>query len=483
MTVSTKSLKKGKYGKFISYIEECSRFLRESIENGCSFRIVTHHDADGISSGSIIFKALIREGVQCSIRCVKQLEKDFLNDLEKDKHDVLIFTDLGSGAVDDLEKIKDKGKEIVILDHHLPKKSSNKIFFANPHLYGIDGAREISASGIAYLTARFLSEKNIDLVTLAIAGAIGDMQDRNDLNGVNRIILKEGVEHGFIKAEKDIKLYGRETRPLFKALEYTTDPFFPGLSGNEEACIEFLNMLDIPLKRDDKWLTLADLSMEEKKRLATALMLRLIEHGYPTKVAESIVGEVYTFVKEEKGSPLRDSKEFATLLNACGKNSYYSVGIAVCLGDRDRYYKKALKILAEHRAYINNCYRWILENKEKIVSLKSIYFLNAGSEIKEEIIGTVASMVLNTVLRDKPIVAVAESKDNKVKVSARGTRELVEKGLHLGKAMIAASEAVGGEGGGHDIAAGALIEKGVLGKFISHVDEIIWRQLNAGNKL
>ncbi len=467
-----------KYNKFIMHIKECAEFLKEKIEDDHSFRIITHHDADGLSSGSIIFKALIREGAQCTIRCVKQLDRDFLNEIKNDKHDVIIFTDLGSGAVEELEKMD---KEIIILDHHIPKNFSRKFYFVNPHLYGIDGAREISASGIAYLTAKFLSKENVDLVTLAVTGAIGDMQDRNDLNGINRIILEEGIKNGFIKAEKDIKLYGRETRPIFKAIEYTTDPFFPELSGNEEACIKFLNMLDIPLKSGDKWRTLSDLTKEEKKRLATALMLKLIEHGYPTKIAESIVGEVYTFIREEKGSPLRDSKEFATLLNACGKNAYYSVGIAVCLGDRGEYYKRALRILAEHRAYINSCYKWILENKERIKSLKSIYFLNAGREIREEIIGTVASMVLSTTLRDKPIVAVAESKDNKIKVSARGTKELVEKGLHLGKAMILASEAIGGEGGGHDIAAGALIEKNMLDRFINYVDEIIWRQLNAGN--
>ncbi len=468
------------YDEFLKYIKECSKFLKEKVKEGCSFRIVTHHDADGLSSGSIIFKALTREGAKCSIRCIKQLDKDFLKEIKKDNHDIIIFTDLGSGAIEELERIE-KNKHILILDHHLPKKASEKLFFANPHLYNIDGAREVSSSGISYLVARFLSEKNIDLVTLAIVGAIGDMQDRNDLSGVNRVILDEGIKNGYVKAERDLKLYGRETRPIFKALEYTTDPFFPELSGDEKACIDFLKMLDIPLKDGEKWRTLADLTKDEKKRLATALMLKLIENGYPAKVAESIVGEVYTFIKEEKGSPLRDSKEFATLLNACGKNGYYSIGIAVCLGDRDKYYRRALRILAEHRAYINSCYKWILENKERIKSLKSIYFLNAGREIKEEIIGTVASMVLSTTLRDKPIVAVAESKENKIKVSARGTKELVEKGLHLGKAMIYASEAVGGEGGGHDIAAGALIDKESLDKFISHVDEIVRRQLNAGD--
>lgn len=61
--------------------------------------------------------------------------------------------------------------------------------------------------------------------------------------------------------------------------------------------------------------------------------------------------------------------------------------------------------------------------------------------------------------------------------SGRGTRKLVGKGLDLAAAMREASAAVGGMGGGHDVASGATIPTGTAMKFIDLIDSIIEKQL------
>jgi len=471
-------------------LEEAADFLRDYLERGGVPKVVTHHDADGLSAGAIVHSAITKEGYPCHTRCVKQLEDRIIAELAAEKPEMVIFTDFGSGQVDLIQKhLKDT--KVIILDHHQPKEVKAEIEHnINAHKYGIDGAREVSGSGMAYFFARAFCDgceelpetqfRVTELAALAIVGAVGDLQDNSGaFHGLNRLIIKEGEAAGVLRVEKDLRLFGRQTRPLYKAIEYTTEPFIPGLSGSESASLQFLSELDIPVKRDDRFVMLADLTQEERQRLTTALILKMIEHRVPPRIAESIVGEVVTLLKEEKRTPLRDAKEFATLLNACGKHEHYGIGLAVCLGERGELYRRSLGMLREHREYLSTCYNWITQNLDKIRDEGAVYALHAGEEIDENVIGTVAGMVLNSRILNpiKPIIAFADAEDGEVKVSARGNRELVDSGLNLGKAMLYASELVAGEGGGHDIAAGAKIPKGKEEEFLKHVEEKIREQL------
>ncbi|MEM0350189.1 MAG: DHH family phosphoesterase, partial [Archaeoglobaceae archaeon] len=152
-------------------------------------RIYTHYDVDGISAGAIIARALLRLGKEFQISFLKGL-----NDFEADEAELIIFADMGSGYSEKISKID---SDIIILDHHKPDgeiRGKKNLVHVNPHLFGIDGTYEISASGVAYLFARELNG-NRDLASLAILGAIGDKQKFIGLNGE---IMREGIEAGCI---------------------------------------------------------------------------------------------------------------------------------------------------------------------------------------------------------------------------------------------------------------------------------------------
>ena len=466
----------------VENLREAASLVKEAISEEKSILILTHNDADGLSGGGIVHRAILRENFRAHTRSLKQIDTDILKKIKKeDNFDVIIFVDMGSGTFTEISEFFE-GKMVIILDHHQPKegKETDWVIHVNPHFYGIDGSREISGSGVAYLFVRELDKRNADLADLAIVGAVGDMQDATgELIGINKLIQKEGERLGILRVEKDLRLYGRQTRPLFKAIEYTTEPFIPGLSGSESASLQFLNDLDIPIKKDDEFTRLADLTEEERRRLTTALILRMIEHKVPPKVAESIVGDVFTLLREDEKTPLRDAREYATLLNGCGKHEKSGIGIAVVLGDRKEMYNNALHMLKEHKSYICSCYRWISNNLDRIRDEGEFYTFHAKDEINENVLGTVVSMVLNSRALEplKPIIAFAFDKDGKVKVSARATRELVDKGINLGKVMLVASQKVKGEGGGHNIAAGASIEKGTEENFIFYAKKELKKQL------
>ena len=155
------------------------------------------------------------------------------------------------------------------------------------------------------------------------------------------------------------------------------------------------------------------------------------------------------------------------------------MGLKVCLGDRDKWFKKARNLLIGHR---HNLVEGIQFAKEEgIIKRKYLQFFHAGSGIRDTIIGIVANMLLNSeeISKDLPLVGFADKGEGEVKVSARATEELVEKGLNLSQAMKKAAIAFNGVGGGHNIAAGATIPKGKEEEFLDKLEKEIKTQLSS----
>ncbi|MEM4541406.1 MAG: phosphoesterase, partial [Archaeoglobaceae archaeon] len=92
-------------------------------------RIYTHYDADGISAGAILAKALLRADKDFHLSFLKGL-----NDFEPETDGLQIFADMGSGYSDLISRID---SDVIILDHHKPNgEITPKKSFAhvNPHL-------------------------------------------------------------------------------------------------------------------------------------------------------------------------------------------------------------------------------------------------------------------------------------------------------------------------------------------------------------
>jgi RecJ-like exonuclease len=465
----------------LSGLKEAANLVK-NLDEKAKVQLISHDDADGLTAGAITYKSLLRKGQNPHLRCIKRLDREFIESISKEERDLFIFSDNGSGQLENLNKYLLGNSSVIILDHHETTDFSHQnLVHVNPHLNGIDGAREISGAGVSYLFARELDKKNRDMAHLAIIGALGDIQDsQGGLTGPNKEIAKDATDEKLIKIEKDLRFFGRQTRPLHKAIEYTTQPFIPSLSGNESACVQFLSDLGIPSKKKGQPTRLIDLDEDEKKRLTTAIILKMIEGKVDVKAAEGIVGDVYTVLAEDRGTILRDAKEYTSLLNACGRYEKYGVGVGICLGDRGAIYESALSLLEDHKKYISTCYDWVNQNLENVKDIGSIYTVHAHEELSETVIGTVASMLVNSraIQPLKPVIAFADAGDE-VKVSGRATKEFVDRGVNLGQAMLYAAEKTGGEGGGHDIAAGAQVKHGAEEEFIKYVNEKIGEQLNA----
>ncbi|MDZ7849964.1 MAG: DHH family phosphoesterase [Halodesulfurarchaeum sp.] len=451
-----------------------------------SVHLVSHDDADGLTSAAIAATALEWADLPVTTEIKHGLDETAIDELADGNTDVVLFTDLGSGGLDRLAHHAEKGRFTpVVVDHHQPVDATIE-HHLNPVDVGLDGGRELAGAGTAYVLARAIGERvdpesdPRDLAALAVVGAVGDRQTVDgELVGANRDIAEEGAAAGAIEIGTDLAVYGTQTRPLPKLLEYTGDVRIPGITGSRRGAIDFLQSLPVPVRDGDRWPTWAELDSETRQQIASGLIARAIDRGVPADRIEALVGTRYVLAREEPGTHLRDASEFATVLNATARYDRSEVGLAVCRGDRNEALDAALQLLHEHRKNLSAGIAFVEEtgvNREAHVQ-----WFHAGREIRATIVGIVAGMVLGSdgIDRHRPIVGFAKKDGSEaVKVSARAPSRLSGRGIDLSVAMREAAATVGGEGGGHAMAAGATIPEGTEPSFIDAIDAILGSQLD-----
>jgi RecJ-like exonuclease len=445
------------------------------IKNHESVHIVTHIDADGITAGAIAVSTLKRIKKTHTIEFIKQLDNTVITRLEQHNHDLVWFTDLGSSFADIHPSFN-----MIITDHHVCDKNTDLIYHCNPHLFDIDGSYMISGAGVTYFVAKAMNQKNSDLSPLAIVGATGDLQQRKyqKLMGLNQMILKDGIKQGILEEKLDIQYFGRETRPVYKLLQYATDPLIPGVTGRESSAITFLRNLSIPLKEKNKWRRWIDLNHDERKKIISEIAFTLLSKGFGHKYVNRLLGNVYLLTQEKLGTELHDAKEYATLLNSTARYGDYQIGLNVCLGDRKRSLRNARSLLQGHR--LNLVEGMQFAKIEGIHVRDFVQFFHAQNGIRDTIVGIVTNMLLNDgeTRNDLPLIGFAVKNEDEIKASARATQDLVEKGLDLSQIIKKAAKKVNGVGGGHNIAAGATIPKGTEEVFLSAFEEQVKLQLS-----
>ncbi|MDR0888236.1 MAG: DHH family phosphoesterase [Candidatus Methanoplasma sp.] len=449
------------------------------IKSAKNVLVITHIDADGISAGAVAVSTLKRLGKDHDIIFEKKITEDTISMVNASTVDVVWICDLGSAY---LSGFKRSG--IVVTDHHVPDPKWRKkqtflddfcdIHHLNPHIYGASGSYEVCGAGMTYLLSKTIDPKNIDLAYLAVVGAVGDFQDSREskLVSYNRIILGDAETVGDVEVCQDIRFYGRDSRPLTQFLQFCSDPSIPGITDNAAGAQIFFSTLKIPLKNGSSWRTWNNLDPDEKSKAVGALR-RLLND--PSSDGH-LCGEVYNLPKFNPKTGLRDAKEYATVLNACGRYDDAETGLRICLGDQEAI-KDADRNRTDHRRNISVALTYIKENR-LLRERRFIQYFDAGSEIRETVVGIVAGMLLNSgdAKKNLPIFAFADADDG-VKVSARASRTLTDRGLDLSFVMKTASEVVGGFGGGHSVAAGATIPRGKEEAFLDAVEDIVSSQV------
>ena len=445
--------------------------VQDAVKSGKSIHVTTHIDCDGITSGAIMTKALMRQQARCSVSTAKDFGPHQTVRLKKSGRDLHIITDLGGGSAKEIdEALADKW---FVLDHHqIPEEEYDNPRVINAWKYGMDGGTEICGGGMAYLAARKMDEKNADLSALAIVSALGDRQDqgeRRSFVGQNSEIAGTASSMGLVDIEQDLLLVGRETRSLIDALAFTSQPFIEGLTWNRSQCYSLLKSAGIRLKDGNRWRVPAELKDSEKRSIIESIA-KFASNNSTGSSMDELIGCTYTFPREDRQSILRDGREYSTMLNSCGRIGKSGVGIAICIGDRSRMPAMGQKAMSEYKGRIREIMNVLSSERWRMSPSAKCIMINGEGVVPETMAGTICSLVAGSPKHSSKIAILRTDGDSgTVKFSSRKFPEC-KIDVNLSKIMRSGAEKLGGQGGGHKSAAGATIPKSKLDEFLEHID-------------
>jgi len=457
----SKSSKSGAYQQhsLLNRAEEAAKLLKKHLNSDHVVRVISHNDSDGISAAGVICNVISQEGGKFHVTLVPRLKREIMDRLSHEKYKLFYFCDMGSTYIERIGRLKGQA---IIADHHQTIDSEGNdlenLVHVNPHLFGMDGTRDISASGVTYLTIRPLEKPEFS--ALALVGAIGDMQYSNGFQGVNHTILNEAVDSGVVEEREDLKIVSRTEEPIFKSLSYTFQPALPGISGDIDSSRAFLEKLGISY--GIKFTELAD---EEKDLLREQLTL----------LKPQIFGPVYS--TPQNPPAIRNLQDYSQILDACGSNKRYATGFSICLGNYDSALQEGIDLLKKYQETMTKALAWV--RREGAQELDYVQYIYTDDKEKKSIMGTLASIGIDLEILNpqKPVLTLSRMHEL-VKVSGRTTLELTQKGVNLGIALEQASKNFNGAGGGHSIAAGAVIPYKSLENFKYLVNDVVSSQLD-----
>ena len=220
-------------------LEQIKKAVSEFKKISGNVRILTHHDTSGITSAAIIAKTIQREDRTFKVSVIKQLDKQIINNLKEEQNDIIFFLDFGSASLENIKELKSK---VFIFDNHeITEEIPSNVTLINPH---ISEEGEINASAISYLFAKELNLANSHLNSLAVLGMIGDYGDLSHINELAQEVIKEAKD---VSIKKSFKLFSA-TRPIHKALEFSSKIYIPGITGSLEGALKLLKEAKIQLK-------------------------------------------------------------------------------------------------------------------------------------------------------------------------------------------------------------------------------------------
>lgn len=164
-------------------IKQAAETFLKNLKDQKNILVYADVDTDGCSSAAIIKGYIDRLGYDASV-CINsgKVHGIDLNVLEQYCFDLLIVVDSINDDPDIYEKLLNAGKEIIVLDHHIPNQDileisdkinlvSSAVDYANPNLSG---------SGVCWKFVRYIDEitgNNFadDFTDLAATGIIADV--------------------------------------------------------------------------------------------------------------------------------------------------------------------------------------------------------------------------------------------------------------------------------------------------------------------
>lgn len=439
---------------------EKARLIAKQLEApGEKVRLISHYDCDGLTASAILAKALGRASIPFQLTNVTGLGQDLITDLKGEQTARVLFSDLGSGQRELLGQLTES--MVMVVDHHLGQgEGPSNVLELNAHEVGVDGTFEACTATLALVVALSLSQKNWDLVQIALMGMIGDRQHLPHLRGLNQQLVSEGMTRGYLTPSAGLAFDSEVS--LTRALTGSLDPYLVGLAGRPEATAEYLEGLGL-----DPSSTLGSLSIPQQRNLGSQLLIKLLGQGATPEATERLFFPFY----QMRDYPLEASL-LSKAIDSAGREGQKGLGVAAAMGDRDALQEVA-GLLGEFQDRLRQGLLH-LEQKGPTASPQGTfaYFFRKDPTIKGSMAGIGSAYWL---CKERPLLSFTHN-GSKLDVSARGSQGLISKGLDLAAALSTAAKSCEGQGGGHPIASGATVAAENEARFIAALDDVLGSQ-------
>ena len=188
--------------------------LEKKIQQEAKIRIIGDYDIDGVTSTYILLKGLTRIGANVDTYIPDRvadgygIHEHLIDRAESDKIDTIVTCDNGIAASAEIQMAKEKGMTVIVTDHHeIPYREENgerrvilppADVILNPKQYDcLYPNKNLCGAVVAfkYITALYerfdIQKKELeDYYELVAIATVGDVMD---LQGENRILVKEGL--------------------------------------------------------------------------------------------------------------------------------------------------------------------------------------------------------------------------------------------------------------------------------------------------
>ena len=195
-------------------MEKAVDILEKKIQQQARIRIIGDYDIDGVTSTYILLKGLTRIGADVDTYIPDRIADGYgihehlIDRAEADGIDTIVTCDNGIAAIAEIQTAKKKGMTVIVTDHHeIPYKEENGERKAilppadailNPKQYDCPYPNKNLCGAVVafkYITALYerfgVPQKELeDYYELAAIATVGDVMD---LQGENRILVKEGL--------------------------------------------------------------------------------------------------------------------------------------------------------------------------------------------------------------------------------------------------------------------------------------------------
>lgn len=196
-------------------MEQAVQILQEKIAQKKKIRIIGDYDIDGVTATCILLKGLKRLGANVDtyipdrVKDGYGMHEQLIDKALEDGIDTILTCDNGIAAATEIEYAKKEGLTVIVTDHHdipfhdtangriwiIPKADAvvnpkqNNCLYPNKNVCGAVVAWKLVWA--LYENSGIDSDEIWDFLELAAIATVGDVMD---LQGENRIIVKEGLK-------------------------------------------------------------------------------------------------------------------------------------------------------------------------------------------------------------------------------------------------------------------------------------------------